>query len=380
MAENSIVVAAVGDILILRDDPSSMFAHTGDILRSADITFGQLETAYSDKGSLGSSGQRGAAPKEPSNRPAIAQAGFDVISLASNHTLDWGADALLDCVDQLRSDGVTPIGAGPNIAAAREPAIFDQGGTRVAFLAYCSVAPEGYYAASSKPGIAPMRAIAHFEPFEVDQPGTPVQIMTFPVAEDLEALLEDVRAAKEKADVVALSIHWGIHHQRAVIADYQRVVAHAAIDNGVDIILGHHPHVLKGIEVYKGKVIFYSFGNFALDNSSPKILRNLNLDFHKQRAKVDGLEALDPKADGSFRYKKDDQRKTMIAKWVICDGRTERVSFIPGLINEKSEPVPLDPSSPEGKAVLQYVTEITEEADLNAIYTVDGQEVIVSAK
>lgn len=372
MTRENVLVDAVGDVLVMRDNPASMFTRVRDELRSADITFGQLETAYSDKGSRGSSGQRGAAPNDVRNRPAIAEAGFDVISIASNHGLDWGADALLDCIDSLKTDGVVPIGVGENIAAAREPAIFDRNGTRVAFLAYCSVAPEGYYAASTKPGMAPMRAITHFEPFEVDQPGTAGRIMTFPVARDLDALVRDVRAAKEKADVLALSIHWGIHNKRAVIADYQSVVAHAAIDAGVDIIFGHHPHILKGVEIYRGKVIFYSLGNFAMDSPTPRYLRDINLDYIH-----DVNQGLNPHLD-DFHDSKNERRKTVIAKWIVSGERTERVSFVPCLIDDRSEPVPLDPASPEGKDVVQYMTEITEEAGLNATYTVDGQEVVVN--
>jgi poly-gamma-glutamate synthesis protein (capsule biosynthesis protein) len=363
----SVTVAATGDLYIMRDDPDSMFAHTRDILSSVDIAFAQLETPYSEKGSQGSSGFRGTVRKDPHNRKSIANAGYSVISLASNHSADWGYDALLDCIDNLRAEGVTAIGAGKNISEARQPAIVERNGKRIAFLSYCSVAPEGYYAASNKPGCAPMRAIAHFEALEYDQPGTPARTMTFPVQADLEALLQDVRAAKAQADYVAVSLHWGIHIMRAVIADYQPVVAHAIIDAGADIIFGHHPHILKAVEVYQGKAIFYSLGNFAFD---------------------------DPMAEGSLfntdnpvgRYYRPflgpnpswESPHTMIAKWIIGDGQN-RVSFVPCLINQKHEPVPLDPSTPEGKAMIDFISDITEEVGMDTgIYAVNGAEVVIS--
>jgi len=105
-----------------------------------------------------------------------------------------------------------------------------------------------------------------YDRLKKNQAGCPAIAFTFPVYKDMEAMLEDIRKAKSIADIVILSFHWGIHHMQFTLADYQTPVAHAAIDAGADIILGTHPHILKGIEVYKGKVIFYSLGNFAFDH------------------------------------------------------------------------------------------------------------------
>ena len=110
-----------------------------------------------------------------------------------------------------------------------------------------------------------MRAHTVYEAIEHDQPGTPVRIHTYPHREDLAAMCADIRAAKQQADVVAVSHHWGIHFVPYVLADYQPDVARAAIDAGADIVLGHHAHILKAVEIYKGKPIFYSLCNFATD-------------------------------------------------------------------------------------------------------------------
>ena len=391
MSSESTVVA-VGDILVLRDDPASMFAHTRDILSSADIAFGQLETPYSDRGSRGSSGPRGAVAHDPKNRPALAGAGFDVISIASNHTGDWGADALLDCIENLGRDGIVAIGAGANIAQARKPAVVQSNGRRIAFLAYCSVAPEGYYAASTKPGCAPMRAITHYEPFEPDQPGTPARIMTYPRSADLDALVSDIERAKEQADYLAVSMHWGVHGLRGVIADYQHVVAHAIIDAGADIIFGHHPHVLKGIEVYRGKTIFYSLGNFAMDTATPQMLATINSDWvaeasafyeaveghgggKSSKQRVDEVEDLEG-VGSSFRLS---HKRTIIATWSIGDEGVEQVSFIPCTINDMNEPVPVDPASAEGRDIMNHVQEVTDEAGFDTAYSVDGSRVAVGS-
>src|SRR3972149_12264015 len=99
-----VTIVAVGDVRVYREDPDSAFVYVRDIIEGADIAFCQSESAYSDKGSMGSSGPRGAAPKDMRGCPPFAAAGFDVVSMASNHIMDWGRDALLDSLERMRSD------------------------------------------------------------------------------------------------------------------------------------------------------------------------------------------------------------------------------------------------------------------------------------
>ncbi len=120
---------------------------------------------------------------------------------------------------------------------------------------------DGQAAGVNKVGMAAMRAHTYYSPEEY-QPGSPPVIVSEPHQGDLEALQEDIRQAKMQADVVVLSIHWGIRLVAKTLAQYQEPIAHAAIDAGADLILGHHSHCLKAVEIYKGKVCFYSIGNF----------------------------------------------------------------------------------------------------------------------
>ena len=374
-----LTILAVGDVRVYREDPDSAFEYVRDTIQRADVAFCQSESAYSDKGSMGSSGPRGAAPKDPRGYPAFAAAGFDVVSMASNHIMDWGRDALLDSIERMRRDGMQPVGAGKDIDEARQPVILERNGTRIAFLAYCSVAPIGYYAVPKRAGVAPMRGITHYEPLENDQPGTPCEIMSWPLPRDLESLVEDVRRVRQQADIVAVSLHWGVHFIRAVIADYQPVVAHTAIDAGADIIIGHHPHILKGVEVYKQKIILYSIGNFAIDKAAgmagdtpwkrtrQRIFRELyRVDEHEPEA-VGG-------AIGGFL---DDRKYSMIAKVAVDNKKIQRVSYIPVWINERNQPEPVSPSERRGKEIMRYLEEVTREANLNATYRVDGSEVVI---
>jgi len=157
------------------------------------------------------------------------------------------------------------IGAGADIEEARKPAIFEVKGTRVGFLAYNTICFKGYEARTNKLGCVPLRAWTAYHQIKPEQPATPCEVGTWAYDDDLEAMLADIRKLRPQVDVVAISIHWGIHMLPKTIAMYQAQIAYAAIDAGADIIFGHHPHILKGIEVYKGKVIFYSLCMFGFD-------------------------------------------------------------------------------------------------------------------
>src|SRR5205085_10122867 len=127
---------------------------------------------------------------------------------------------------------------------------------------------EGYAAGPDTPGVAPLRAHTRYEPVDY-QPGVPPRIVTTPDEQDLAALLADVRSTKDAADKVVLSLHWGIHFVPRLIAEYQKTVADAAFEAGADVILGHHAHVPKAIEVHAGKTCFYSLSNFIM-SAPPK--------------------------------------------------------------------------------------------------------------
>ena len=112
--------------------------------------------------------------------------GFNVASVASNHAMDWGAEALLDTIELLRDKGLQIIGGGRNLAEARRPALIDSKGLRIAMLAYCSVLHEGYAAGPDTPGVAPLRAHTRYEPVDY-QPGVPPRVVTIPDEQDLAA-------------------------------------------------------------------------------------------------------------------------------------------------------------------------------------------------
>jgi len=371
MAED-IVLYAVGDVAPDRADPVSIFEHVAGLLHTGDVALCQLEAVLSERGSPLPQ-VRLPCTAQPSVARALKDAGFDVVSFASNHCLDLGPEAFLDTINVLEEEGLSVVGAGMNIEEARRPVIVERRGTRVAFLAYNSILPPGYWAETNRPGCAPMRGLTLYEQIEPDQPGTPCRVHTFPHRDDLRALEEDIEKARSRADLVVVSMHWGIHFIPAVLADYQRDVAHAAIDAGADLIVGTHPHILKGIEVYRGKVIFYSLCNFALDLGAPQELLD-----SPQHREIQGLNRdWKPDPDYPTYFMPPDSRKTIVAKGVVAGKQVERVSFLPVYINTDSQPQILASSDPRFAEVVQYVEEIGRDQGLETAFSVQGDEVVI---
>lgn len=367
--DKDIVLYAVGDVGPKREDPHSMFQHVAGFLKKGDIRFCQLEINLSTRGEPLPQA-RLPMRSRPDCAVALKECGFQVASFASNHCMDFGRKAFFDTIDALKANGIRPIGVGSDSVEARRPAILDSHGTRIGFLAYNSILPFGYWAESDRPGCAPMRAWTFYEPVEPDQPGSRCRIHTFPRTEDLEALAADIEGLRSKADVVIVSIHWGIHFVPAQLADYQVAVAHKAIDCGADMILGHHPHILKGIEVYKGKVIFYSLGNFAIEQPGAFMQDLYTRRRHKE------IEELNPNWDQGREYPlPPETRKSIIAIARLQKGCIKEVSFIPVTIGTGSEPEILLPDDKRFEDVVHYIQEITDNQRIETHFVLAENEI-----
>lgn len=240
-----------------------------ETLRGADIAFVNLETPLTRRGVRAE--KQNTLRADPAQVEDLVLAGVDVVSLANNHMLDYGVDGLTDTLAVLGERGVRHVGAGATLEAARAPVVVDSPGGRVGFLAFASTLPQGFAAAAERPGVAPIHVTAAFvveNPLAQEQPGTPPPVVTFPLGLDVDATCEAVRALRDRADFVVVSAHWGVAGQDAIM-DYQREVGRALIEAGGDLILGHHPHRLHGIEFHRGKPILYSLGNFVFEPLPP---------------------------------------------------------------------------------------------------------------
>jgi poly-gamma-glutamate capsule biosynthesis protein CapA/YwtB (metallophosphatase superfamily) len=247
-AAKPLKVIAVGDMMLDGTARPVMQANGYDYpftdMRSyfagAQIVFGNLEGPLTTRGTPEQ--DKTYVFRSPPDKvgQALRNAGFTVVSLANNHTLDFGAEGLAETIEALDAVGIAHVGAGENLQAARRPAFFDVGGKRVAVLAYSLTLPEHFYAEANKPGTA-FGHEAHVR--------------------------ADVVAARQQADIVLVSFHWG-QEGKTTLREYQTRLGHVAIDAGAAAVIGHHPHILQGIEHYKDGVILYSLGNFTFGSYS----------------------------------------------------------------------------------------------------------------
>ena len=247
-------LAAVGDLMLDRSlgyrltlgDVDVPFVDVADTLRAADLTVGNLESALGDVGEPVQKSYRFQAP--PIAAESLARAGFDILSLANNHALDFGVEALQQGIGLLLAQEITPIGAGADRAAAHAPALHTVNGVRVAFLAYANVPVEGRGFDTRSWEAGPDRAGLAW--------GDPEQIAA------------DVAAARRQADVVVVLLHSGIEYQ-AQPWSAQMAAAQAAVDAGTQLVIGHHAHILQGVQFAPTGVIAYGLGNFAFEIDGP---------------------------------------------------------------------------------------------------------------
>jgi poly-gamma-glutamate capsule biosynthesis protein CapA/YwtB (metallophosphatase superfamily) len=301
LSEDAVIqLSVVGDVMLDRTlgdairagDVTYPFVEVIDLLTTADLTVGNLESALGDIGSPVNKGYTFRAPPEASQ--ALAQAGFDLLSLANNHALDYGPLALKQAMELLHQQEIATVGAGGDETAAHEPHVREINGLTLAFLAYVHVPVEvrgfdtqTWTAATDRPGMAW---------------ADPGRIRT------------DVATALDQADLVIVLLHSG-YENVAEPSSPQVAAAHAAIEAGADLVIGHHAHVLQGVEFYGEGVIVYGLGNFAFEDGGPPESAVLNV--WLDRDGVRGLEFVPViiEADGHPRPAIDEEADTIL-HWI----------------------------------------------------------------
>ena len=337
------------------------------VLEKADMRFVNCMRTYSDR-----TVRTEHAPQvgQPVEMAAIFSNGkFDAVTMANNHSYDSGPDAMVDTRTLLNSRGIQVTGAGRDLAQARQAAIVERNGVKVAYLGYTSLAPAGGEAGLNKPGVAAIRVKTSYE---TRGPHQPVRIHTEPEAKDLAMLQEDIAKLRCEVDVVILAFHSGVIRLPRVLADYQVAVAHAAIDAGADMVVGHAPHIPKAIEVYKGKTIFYSLGVFAM--TKPFAAPSWNEPAWAHGAVRNHVD-LDP--EYPFMPYGTPCTLSLLAKAVASKEGIQRVSFLPMAMDKRYRPEVLRRSDPRFAQVLAYLEWASD--DMPHRFEVAGDEVIVTA-
>lgn len=220
-----------GHIVTLGGDP---FASVASVLGDADLTLGNLECAIVKEGHAVDKPFTFRGPQ--SSLPLLKQH-FSAVSLANNHSGDWGKHGFATELELLRETGLPWFGGGVNEREAHRPLVLTAAGKRIAFLGYNDYPPRSFAAGPSTPGTAWL------------------------VERDA---IRDIQLARKQADFVVLFVHWGEDLEPEVTAQ-QKKSGHALIDAGADAVIGGHPHLIQDVEWYKDKPIVYSIGNFVFD-------------------------------------------------------------------------------------------------------------------
>ena len=279
---DSITLLFAGDIMLDRGveyyiqknggDWRFPFLNIADFLQKADLVFGNLESVISDKGEK--QGSIYSFRADPRTLEGLSFAGFDVLSVANNHSLDYGSEALVDSIQRLKDAGIIPVGGGSTNKEAYAPALKYfytskySSVTTISILAYTAVGSSLWEASENTPGIA-----------WVDE-------------HNLAEFTQRIKDAKKEVDILVLSIHFGEEYQTQP-NDMQQLIAKSAVIAGADIVIGHHPHVIqliepegssdvrpegtqsprepeRPVERYKEGWIAYSLGNFIFDQGFSK--------------------------------------------------------------------------------------------------------------
>lgn len=282
----TVTIILVGDIMLDRGveyliekhgcgDFKFPFLKIADYLKTADIVFGNLEGVISDKGiKVGSIYSFRARPEAIE---ALKFAGFNVLSLANNHALDYTKAALEDCLTRLNNDQIEYIGAGFTEKEAFSPLIKKINGLKIGFLAYTNLGPESWRAGENNSGIAWISK------------------------DDFEKIKNDIETAKKESNVLIVSLHSGEEYQKEP-TQFQVDFAKMAIDAGADLVIGHHPHVVQLNEIYNGGYIFYSLGNFIFDqNFSDQTLKGQILELLIESGTIKKVNPLSIKINDFFQ-------------------------------------------------------------------------------
>jgi poly-gamma-glutamate capsule biosynthesis protein CapA/YwtB (metallophosphatase superfamily) len=305
-------IVVVGDVVISRRPPEEAFAKVLGELRSGSFSCCNFEVPLSNKG-IPQFSKFETLHADPEMIQGYVHAGFKVVSLANNHAMDYGPEALAETIDLLEAKGILYAGAGKNSPRAWAPQFFEEAGIRFAFLSFATEAFPGYGAQPDRPGVAVIRRDPLYGPTCVN-----------PI--DAEAMKEKIKAARKESHFVIVAFHWGLSQSRA-LTQSQLFLGRAAVNAGAGLVIGHHPHVLQGMEVYRGSLILYSMGNFVFD--------------------------LVPHFFGPAT------RESGLVKVRLSRNKVKEAIFLPALINEQGQPEFIAEKHPKNAEILRLMQKLS---------------------
>jgi poly-gamma-glutamate capsule biosynthesis protein CapA/YwtB (metallophosphatase superfamily) len=251
-----VVILFAGDLVLDVPDADHWLSGIAPVVRGADLAIGHLEVPHTRRGAE-LHGDVPAPGAPPENLDALHRAGFHAVTLAGNHISDCGAEGIADTIGRLDQLGIAHCGAGENLDKARAPLFLTRAGRQIALLSYNCVGPEAAWAASQRAGCNYLRVRT-----ADGRPIAPAAALVEVTPEAVSQLTDDIRAARQRAALVIVALHKGIVHTPALLAPYERPLAQVALAAGADIVVGHHAHIVRGIELHEGRrPVFHGLGN-----------------------------------------------------------------------------------------------------------------------
>lgn len=372
-----ISIGCVGDLIL--DQPGPMkpyFVECEEDIKSFDVMIGHVETPHTDRPQFSCIDIQAPASK-PEHLDIMKELEFDIATTAGNHSYDCGPNGVVDTLEKLHSLGITTCGTGKDIYEAKKPAFAERNGIKIGIIDYNCAGPQLGWATSCKPGTNPVSVLTVYKPAQ-DMPGSAVKTYTFLEPDAKIRVIEEVKALKEQCDIAIVIMHKGNGGKGPRLENYEFEITHDCIDAGADIVFAQHHHMLKAIEMYKGKPIYHGLGNFVTVtyamtpgmNESPEMVA-----YMKQRIKEGrGAASYDP----PYYPWGEETLATMIASVKIDKEGIKEVGYIPYKIDKKAIPRKLN-SSNGGQEIFDYVEELTRGVDLDTHFewSEDGSYVIV---
>jgi poly-gamma-glutamate capsule biosynthesis protein CapA/YwtB (metallophosphatase superfamily) len=360
----TIDLAFTGDLILDHDDPDYWLSGIAPELRRAQFAIGHLEVPHTRRTHelLGDIPAPGA---DPAHVAALKRAGFAAVSLAGNHMADCGVDGIIDTMAELDAQEIHHAGAGIDRDHARAPALFGTRNAQVALLSYNCVGPESCWAGIQRGGVNYVRVDT------VDGSRiAPAATLAMPDPASLAEMTNDIVNARKQAQCVVVALHKGIVHTPARLASYEQPIAHAAIDAGADIVVGHHAHIVRGIELYRGKPIFHGLGNGCvvtralspIQTQGSEAARRARSEWAAKRQAMFGFEP-DPAYELAPFHPQ--AVNAMIGR-VRMEHNQIKVGFTPMYVEAPGRPV-VAKQIDKTAQVITYIERITTDAGLPAI-------------
>jgi poly-gamma-glutamate capsule biosynthesis protein CapA/YwtB (metallophosphatase superfamily) len=357
-----------GDLVLDEPDADHWLSGIAPCLQEARLAIGHLEVPHTRRGQEMAADvpAPGAAPE---HLAALAKAGIDAVTLAGNHMADCGAEGIADTIAELDRLGIRHCGAGADLRQARAAAWLQAGDLRVALLSYNCVGPQESWAQPASAGCAYVRVLA-----ADGGPSRPAAALQTADPVSVAEMAEDIRAVRNQgAQWCIVALHKGIVHTPAKLAPYERPLAHAAIDAGADLVIGHHAHILRGVELYRGRPIFHGLGNGCVVTRAlgPQQANPKRAEWARQRRTLFGFEPDPAYFLAPFHP---EAVHGMLARVLIEDGRLSAVGFVPVFVEAPGRPTLAQGAAAD--AVVEYVKRIAREAGLPPLQYAAGSDMV----